>query len=104
MLPDAQNVLEAVLVKHSDLFCDELGTFRETTAKLRLSQGASPRFYRPCSIPFALHSRIDQALQKLVDEGILEALQFSDWATPIVPVVKPDGSIRVCGDYKLTVN
>ena len=26
---------------------------------------------------------------------------MSDWAAPIVP---PDGSIRICGDYKVTIN
>ena len=96
--------LEAVLAKHSDLFRNELGTIRGVTAKLHIHPGAKPRFYRPRSIPYALRSRVDQALEKLVYEGILEAVQFSDWAAPIVPVVKRDGSIRVCGDYKLTIN
>ena len=31
-------------------------------------------------------------------------MKFSDWAAPIVPVLKKDGGIRICGDYKLTVN
>ena len=31
-------------------------------------------------------------------------MQFSDWSAPIVPVIKTDGSILVCGDYKVTVN
>ena len=31
-------------------------------------------------------------------------MRFSDWSAPIVTVVKPDKSIRICGDYKVTVN
>ena len=43
-------------------------------------------------------------LDRQVTDGILEPVEVSDWATPIVPIVKNDQSIRLCGDYKLTVN
>ena len=31
-------------------------------------------------------------------------VSFSDWGVPIVPVVKRDGIIQICRNYKLTVN
>ena len=42
-----------------------------------------------------------QQLQKL---GVIEKVNHSDWATPIVPVPKEDQSVCICGDYKVTIN
>lgn len=36
--------------------------------------------------------------------GVLEKVEFSDWGTPIVPVLKLDGTLRICVDCKVTVN
>lgn len=45
-----------------------------------------------------------QTLTRLENQGIITPVEFADWAAPIVPVVKRDGSIWVGGDYELTVN
>ena len=55
-------------------------------------------------VPHTLRKRVEQELDTLQEQGIITPVPFSDWATPIVPIVKPDGNIRICGDYKLTIN
>ena len=40
------------------------------------------------TIPYAYRAMIEIELDRLVEQGILALLQFTDWATPIVPVLK----------------
>ncbi|KAL5479657.1 hypothetical protein EMCRGX_G023208 [Ephydatia muelleri] len=83
---------------------DELGLVKGVTVKLYVDSSATPWFFRPRSVPHALRGRVEQELERLEKTGIIEAIKFSDWATPVVPLVKGDGSIRICGDYKVTIN
>ena len=55
-------------------------------------------------VPYALRSSIEDELDRLEQEGILEKVTHSEWATPIVAIPKPDGRVRLCGDFKVTVN
>ena len=47
---------------------------------------------------------MEEELKRLQQQGIISPVTHSDWATPIVPISKPDRSVRICGDYKVTVN
>ena len=97
-------LLNQILHKRAAVFRDELGTLKGVTATIHVEEGAHPRYFRPRPVPYALRPRVEQELERLQRMGVIEPVQFSEWAAPIVPVVKKDGSIRICGDYKLTVN
>ena len=96
--------LQSVLDKNEEVFEDRLGLIKGTAAKIHIDPNAQPRFCRARTVPYALRNKIEQELERLEIEGIVEPIQFADWAAPIVPVLKLDGSVRICGDYKITVN
>jgi len=82
----------------SSVFSDELGAFHGETVKLRLSEEAKSIFYKPRPLPFMWKSKVEQMIRKLVDQGMLEQVDSSDWATPLVPILKRNGELRVCAD------
>ena len=102
--PTAGASLADVLESHKDVFNDTLGLIKGTAAKLHVDPSIPPRFCPARSVPYALRDKVSQELDRLEQLGIIEPVQFSDWAAPIVPVVKQDGTVRICGDYKVTVN
>ena len=55
-------------------------------------------------MPFALQAKVDTEIDRLVRGGVLTPVEQSKWASPIVVVRKSDGSIRLCGNYKVTIN
>lgn len=90
--------------KFDSVFGESLGDYKGEKVKLNVKESGKPKFYRFRPVPFALKPKIEAALQQMIDDKIIRPIKYSEWATPIVPVVKPDGSIRICGDYKCTVN
>ena len=95
--------LEAVLAKHPEVFKEDMGVVEGAPAKINIDPTAQPKFCRARMLPYALRAKVEQELERLQNTGVIELIQFSEWAAPIVPVVKKDRSVRICGDYKVTV-
>ena len=99
-----QEKLKNLLETYAEVFDDKLGTFKSAKAKITLKEGSQPQFRRARQVPYSLRPKVEKELKRLQSEGILSKVEWSDWATPIVPVPKQDGSVRICGDFKGTVN
>ena len=69
-----------------------------------IEDDAKPKFYKARAVPFAMKEAVEQEIDRLEDQGILTSVPYSEWASPIVIVPKTDGSVRICGDYKVTIN
>ena len=68
---------------------------------IHIEPDAQPVFCRPRAVPYAMRQRVVEELERLQQEGVIEPVEHSDWASPIV---KRNGSIRIWGDFKVTVN
>jgi len=95
---------ENVLSKYADVFAEGLGTLKGVKAKIYVDPEAKPKYIKARSVPYALKKNVEFELERLESEGIISLVEFSEWAVPIVPVAKPNRTVRICGDYKLTVN
>ena len=96
--------LEWLLDQYGEVFQLGLGTMTQIKAQLSLQPDTRPLFHRPHSVPFSIRDKVGKELDRLEELGVLRRLDFSEWAALIVPVPKRDESIRICGNYKVTIN
>lgn len=93
-----------IIQQYPDLFDNSaVGKLKDVQVSLKVNDD-NPVFVKPRVVPFAVRSQYEAALEKLEAEDIIEKVEHSDWDSPTVPVVKPDGSMRICGDYSVTTN
>lgn len=86
------------------LFSDTLGEFKDFTARINVRKDAIPAYHKHRIVPFAIRYKVEEEIASLLREGVVSQVEHSEWATPVVPVIKPSGAIRLCGDFKVTLN
>ncbi len=98
------STMDALLEKYASVFDSELGTIKDFKARINLKPDSTPKFFKPRPIAYALKPKVETEIDRLIHTGVLVPVTHSEWATPIVPVVKKSGAVRICGDFKVTLN
>lgn len=101
---DRESAVSQLKNEFAEVFRVGLGKFTGAKVHLEVKQGTKPIFCKPRPVPLAWKPIVELKFNEFCDVGMMEPVDNSDWATPIVPIIKPDGDLRICGDFKVTVN
>ena len=96
--------LNNILSRHKSVFNKELGTLKNVEVALKAKSEAIPKYCKTRFILYVLNDRVKKEFERLVTNWIVKPFFHSEWASQIVPIVKPDSSIRIfvnCGKYPI---
>ena len=93
-----EEIVQGLKEEFPEVFSDLPG--KATVGQFEIDTGeAAPRRSHPYRVPDRLKEGVRAEVNKLVELGIVVP-STSPWASPVVPVPKKDGSVRVCIDYR----
>lgn len=86
---------------HRNVF-GSTGLLHTDPVPIRLWEDAEPYCVTTARrVPFPIQKDVKAELERMQSAGIIkEVVEPSDWCAPMVPVVKRNGNIRICVDYK----
>lgn len=80
---------------------DEFPKFKDVTLEIAIDDSVKPISQPYRRVPIPLEEKINNKINELVALGIVEPVnEPSAWVSPLVPVIKGDGDIRVCVDMR----
>ena len=76
--------LDAILNKHANLFREGYDGMKGTKAHVRVHEGASPSYFKPCPVAYALRKAVNAELNKLEENGVIVKIEQSDWQAQLL--------------------
>ena len=95
-----KKMLLELLIKYEDLFDGKLGTWKTDPVDFELVDGAKPHSQRHYPVPHLYKKTFKKELDRLVELGVLEPVQESEWGSPTFIVPKKDDKVRFVSDFR----
>ena len=96
--------LQEIITMNEALFKPQLGCCTMFNATLTHRESNQPKYCKVRKLTFCSKTSCRSRVGQTRKQQVLEKVSHSDWATPIVVVRKPGGKVRLCGDFKVTLN
>lgn len=84
-----------------NLVDDTFPKFKNVQLGIAINPSVTPVCQPYRRVPIPLENKINDKLEELMKKDIIEAVdRATSWVSPIVPILKSDGSIRLCVDMR----
>ncbi|KAK9703354.1 hypothetical protein QE152_g29388 [Popillia japonica] len=105
---DTNKQLEQIIEENVELFNSSLGKIKNYKVKLHIKENAKPSHIAARPTKFGIQNNVEAELERLVKQGTISPVDPNktpiEWARPTVNVPKKDGGIRICDDFRTTIN
>ncbi|XP_022836497.1 uncharacterized protein K02A2.6-like [Spodoptera litura] len=79
----------------------EFPKFKDVLVEIPIDKNVQPVSQPLRRIPIPLEEKVSKKIKELLDKDIIEEVQGSSrWVSPIVPVLKTTGDVRICVDMR----
>lgn len=96
---DQNHELEDMLKSYKHVFSDSPGQTERVQQHRIITDTDKPTVTHPCRFCPAWRDQVKEELEELLTAGVM-CESTSAWASPIVPIRKSDGRIRLCVDFR----
>lgn len=93
-----ENVENKFVKKFEGLFKDTLGCLKGYNHQIKLKLGAKPFVAKVMRIPISVQEAVQREIDRLMNEGVIESVEATEWLASIVVARKANNEIRLCVD------
>ncbi len=94
-----EDELQEVVSSLEEYFSEVPGLCTVGTCSIKLRDDTDVVNLPPRQVPVGIRKDVENELEKMSKSGVIVRSE-AGWASPMVPVRKKDGSMRVCVDYR----